>query len=258
MAAVTLPAAAATTTRAQTGGQATDGFYVRAGMVLDRPQDARFTDVNCADSSAAVLYGCGTGLDGAPLSTLGRFGTMAGYDLGVGYAVAPALRLEGSLQHRPSTAFEGHANFLQTAGMQAVSANVASLAGLLAAYVDLPALGLPRLGPFSPFVGGGIGLSRLAIEDMHMEFPRTTTIVPGGNHIDFTWMPAAGVAASLGDRVTIDVAWRYTAYGAVETGQGTARIVWRDGSRDPLEIDLAATAAELSSHGLWLSLRYAF
>ena len=82
--------------------------------------------------------------------------------------------------------------------------------------------------------------------------------MPGAQRVNFAWMPAAGVAASLGDRVTLDVAWRYTAYGAVETGQGTARIVWRDGSRDPLEIDLAATAAELSSHGLWLSLRYAF
>ena len=258
MAAAALAAAADTTAQAQTASPAGAGFYLRAGIALDRPQDARFTDVNCADSAAAVLYGCGTGLDGGPLSALGSFGTMAGYDLGVGYRVSPALRLEGTLQHRPSTAFEGHANFLQTTGMQAVSANVASLAGLLAAYVDLPALGLPRLGPLHPFVGGGIGLSRLTIDETRMEFPKTTTIVPGEQRVNFAWMPTAGVAASLGGGLTLDIAWRYTAYGAVETGRGTARIVWRDGSRDPLELDLAATAAALSSHGLSLSLRYAF
>ena len=66
VAAAALAAAADTTAQAQTGSPAGAGFYLRAGIALDRPQDARFTDVNCTDSSAAVLYGCGTGLDGAP------------------------------------------------------------------------------------------------------------------------------------------------------------------------------------------------
>ena len=34
---------------------------------------------------------------------------------------------------------------------------------MLAAYVDLPQLGLPRLGPFSPFIGGGVGASYIDI-----------------------------------------------------------------------------------------------
>ena len=237
---------------------APDDFYVRAGMALDWSADTRFTDADCSSTSVAVLYGCGTALDGTPLSSLGNFGALVGYDLGVGYVAAPALRLEAVVQHHPHAAFKGRANFVQTAGMQAVSADLSVLSGMLAAYLNLAELGLPRLGPFSLFVGGGAGLSRIALDETRMEFPKTTTIVPGGQRVNFTWMPTAGLATSLGNQVTLDIAWRYTDSGAVATGLGPGRIVWRDGSRDPLEITLAETTADLSSHGLWMSLRYSF
>ena len=64
----------------------------------------------------------GTAVDGAPLSSLGDFGTKAGIDLGLGYVAAPALRLEAMLQHRPRFSFDGRANFLQTTDRQDVSA----------------------------------------------------------------------------------------------------------------------------------------
>lgn len=226
--------------------------------MLDRPARARFTDRNCASESPAALYGCGAGLDGAPLSTLGGFGTTAGYELGVGYAAGSALRIEALVAHRPRAAFVGRANFVQTSGRQAVSADVSAISGMLAAYLDLPALGLPRLGPFAPFVGGGAGVSRVAIGETRMEFPRTTTVVPAGRQVGLAWMPSAGVATALGRRVALDVAWRYTHLGAVDTGRGAGRIVWRDGRREPLEIALAETTAELAGHGLVVSMRYAF
>ena len=237
---------------------ASSELYLRAGAVLERPAGARFTDRNCASESPAALYGCRTGLDGAPLSTLGGFGTTAGYELGVGYAAGSALRIEAVVAHRPRAAFEGRANFVQTSGRQAVSADVSAVSGLLAAYLDLPALGLPRLGPFAPFVGGGAGVSRVAIGETRMEFPRTTTLVPGGRQVSLAWMPAAGVATALGPRVTLDVAWRYLHLGSVDTGRGAGRVVWRDGGREPLEIALAETTAALAGHGLVVSMRYAF
>ncbi len=236
---------------------ATDS-YLRAGFLLDQPDRTRFTDRDCASTSPAALYGCGTGIDGMPLGTWGEFGAAAGYELGFGYAVGTALRLEAVVMHRPRTLFEGQANFLQTRGMQEVSADVSALTAMLAAYVDLPALGLPPLGPFAPFVGGGVGLSRLAIGETRMAFARTTTLVPGGHRLSPAWMPTAGVAMTLGPRVTLDVAWRHTHLGAVDSGRGTGRIVWRDGSRDPLELALAETTATLASHGFSVALRYAF
>ena len=132
------------------------------------------------------------------------------------------------------------------------------MSAMFSAYLDLPELGMPRLGPFSPFVGGGIGVSRIDTDETHMEFPKTRTIVPGGRRTDFTWMLAAGLAVSTGERTTLEIAWRYTDLGAVETGRGAGRVVWRDGSREPLPLDLAKTQGRLRTHGLSLSLRYAF
>ena len=71
-------------------------------------------------------------------------------------------------------------------------------------------------------------------------------------------MLTAGLGISLGEQTTLDLAWRYTDYGVIETGAGRGRVEWRDGSREPLALDLAPTRAKLRSHGLRLSLRYAF
>ena len=119
--------------------------------------------------------------------------------------------------------------------------------------------GLRKLGLFNPFIGGGIGAARVAIDETRMTFPRTTTIVPGTSRTGLTWMLTAGLRMSLGgERTTLDLAWRYTDYGVIETGEGMGRVEWRDGSREPLALDLAPTRAKLKNHGLRLSLRYAF
>ena len=233
-------------------------LYLRAGAGLDRPADTRFTDRDCSSTSPAALYGCGRGGDGEPYRSLGGFGTAAAFQVGLGYAAAPTARIEFLVDYRPRLAFEGRANFLEPGRRQSVAADLSSLSGMLAAYVDLPGLGLPEFGPFGPFIGAGAGAARARIGETRMTFPRTTTIVPGASRVGFAWMLTAGVAAALGERTTLDLAWRYTDLGTVHTGRGEGRVVWRDGSREPRVLDLAATQARLASHGLRLSLRYAF
>ena len=228
-------------------------FYVRSGLALDWSQETRFRDKDCASESPAALYSCGEGPDGAPLSSRGDFGAIPGFELGVGYVAVSFLRLEAFIQRRPNISFAGRTNFLQTTDRQEVSADVSALSGMLAAYV-----GLPRLGPLSLFIGGGGGLSRIAIDEMQMKFPQTTTIVPGGRRVNLAYMATAGIATSPSDNVMLDFAWRYTDSGTVETGKGKGRVVWHDGSKEPLELDLAETQANLSSHGLRVFLRYAF
>ena len=232
--------------------------YYRAGILVDWPGGTRFLDKSCASTSPAALYGCGDGNDGRPLGTYGDFDATPGLELGVGRIATSVLRLEGILSYRPNASFEGRANFRQTAGRQDVSAASSVLSAMLAAYLDLPALGLPRLGSLRPFVGTGGGLSRIDVDETRMEFPRTTTIVPGGHKVNLSWMLAAGFSAPLGKGTTIEIAWRYTDHGVVETGRGSGRIVWRDGSRAPLELDLAETRARLEGHGVAISLRHTF
>ena len=231
-------------------------LYLRAGAGLDRPADTRFTDRDCSSTSPAALYGCGRGGDGEPYRSLGGFGTAAAFQIGLGYAATPAARIEFLVDYRPRLAFEGHANFLEPGLRQSVAADLSSLSGMVAAYVDLPGLGLPEFGPFGPFIGAGAARARIG--ETRMTFPRTTTIVPGASRVGFAWMLTAGVATALGERTTLDLAWRYTDLGTVHTGRGEGRVVWRDGSREPRVLDLAATQARLASHGLRLSLRYAF
>ncbi len=226
-------------------------FYIRGGAVLDWPAGTRFEDKNCGSTSPAALYGCGIGIDGATLGASGDFARAGGFELGAGYVAAQRVRIEAAIQYRPKVSFAGNANFLQTTGPQDVSADLSSLTATLSAYADLPGT-----GPLSPFIGCGGGLSRNSIDETRMAFARTTTVVPGASRVGFAFLLTAGVAVRIRGKTTVDIGWRYTDSGAVETGRAKGRIVWRDGSRDPLELDLAETTANLTSHGLRASLRY--
>ena len=236
---------------ARTTPFARGAFYLRAGAVLDWTSGTRFGDRDCESTSPAALYGCGTGVDGESLSASGEFARAPGFEVGAGYVATTRIRVEATVQYRPTFSFNGRANFVQTSGRQDVSADISSLSALASIHADLPGR-----GPFSPFLGCGVGLSRNTIGETRMEFPRTTTVVPGASPVGFAWMLTAGVAARIREKMTVDVGWRYLDAGAVETGRATGRIVWRDGSREPLELELAETWANLSSHGLRVSLRY--
>ena len=221
---VALMAAAATLLP---GLAAAQDVYLRAGIGLTRPAETHFTDADCASLVPAALYGCGVGGDGAPLRSVGDSGTVAGVELGLGYAVAPAVRLEALLTYRPRFTFDGHANFLDPDRQQSVSVDLSSLSGILAAYVDLPGVGVRPLGPFSPFVGGGLGAARVASGETRMTFPKTRTLVPGTRRTGLTWSLTAGLGMSWGERATLDLAWRYTDAGVIETGAGPGRMARR-------------------------------
>ena len=243
-----------------TGALATEDLYedlyLRVGIGFDLPTETVFRDVNCGVEQP--LYGCATGGDGALLHSVGDFSTATGFEVGIGGAVAPAVRMEAIIEFRPGLAFSGYANYLAPERQQTVAVDASVLSGMVAAYADLLALGLPRLGPFDPFVGAGVGVARISTGETRMMFPATTTIVPGARRSGLAWMLTAGVATALGESTTLEVAWRYSELGTAETGTGGGRVVWRDESREPLMLDLAPTEARLRSHGLRFSLRQLF
>ena len=240
------------------GAAPAEDFYLRAGIGFDRPTKTEFRDKNCEIEAPVPLYGCGPALDGTPYRSVGDFGTVAALEVGIGGKVAPALRLEALVEYRPSFTFSGRANFLAPGRRQSVSADLSVLSGMVAAYADLPELGLPRLGPFDPFVGAGVGVARIRTGETQMMFPSTTTIVPGASRSDFAWMVTAGIATALSESTTLDVAFRYSDLGTAETSTGGGRVVWRDGSREPLMLDQAASKAYFRNYGFRLSLRQLF
>ena len=240
-------------------------FYVRAGAGSETSRGTRFLDRDCMlDESNnpggyQALYGCGSGPDGKPYQSRGDFGTLRGFELGIGYAPPSSfLRLEGLVQQRSGVTFRGKANFLASDRRQDVHAEVSALAVMLAGYLDFPEIDARPVGVVTPFVGAGMGQSRIEVERMTMEFPGTRTLVPGGSRTNFAWMASAGISLPLSERVMLELAWRYTDLGTVETGRGGGSVVWRDGSREPLSLNVPETEADLAGHGLWVSLRYAF
>ena len=240
--------------------------YVRGGILLDRAKDTRLQDKDC--SSADRLFGCGNEDDGASQGSFGDFGTMTGWEIGLGYPVVPALRLELAVQYRPEFSFEGEANLdhdlLRTlSDSQDVSAELSLWSGLVATYLDipLPGIALLRFTPINPYLGAGAGLSRIEISDIRMDLPATaeSLIVPGDHQVSFSWMLTVGVGVSL-TKWTIDLAWRYTDHGDIETAAGIGRKVCRIARCRLPELDLPVdpTIGSLQSQGFTLSVRYAF
>ena len=182
---------------------------------------------------------------------------MSAIELGLGYAKG-VVRFELRVEYRPRFAFKGRANFLAPERRLVVAADLSSVSGMLAGFGDLAGMGLPKPGSFAPSVGAGVGIAHTRIGKTTMTFPATTTSVPGRSRTGLAWIATAGVAVALGERGSLDLAWRYIDLGEVRTPRGPGRVVWRDGSREPLPLDLASTKARLKGHGIRLSLRYAF
>ena len=233
-------------------------FYLRAGLAIDRSASTRFSDPDCHPPLPGHFYGCGPGVDGAPYSSHGDFGTMLGFELGIGYVAFSPVRLEASVQYRPSFAFKGEHNYNRR-NPRSVSADLSSRSAFLSAYFDLPASGPAGIRSLRPFVGGGVGLSRIEIDETRINFPITFVTLPGGHRTNFAWMLTAGFAAPLGERAILDLAWRYTNSGAVDTGPGTARTECRTpGCGRASTYLVPETRADLRSHGLSVSVRYPF
>ena len=246
-------------------------WYLRAGLGIDQLQDAQFRDEDCSAGARQLpsytgplaLYSCGVGNDSAPLRTIGGFTKAPTFELAVGFETTPSTRLELLTEYRPDVAFEGHANFAQLRpedSPQTVRADISSLAVMLAGYLDLPTVDMGRLGQLTPFLGAGAGLARTSISESRMTFPKTSTFVPSGRRVNFAWMTTAGVALPVADRTLLEVAWRYTDLGLVETAQGQGRILWNaDASPHPSSpLHLGKTRAPLRSHGVRLSIRRYF
>ena len=226
-------------------------------MSIDLMEGTTFKDVDCASTNPAALYGCGAGKDGAPnKQSVGNFGAVPVAEFGFSRTDG-VIRYEFVIEYRPRYTFEGRANFLAPHRQQSVSAKLSTISGMLAGYLDFTdGVSKPKFG--TPFVGLGIGVAHTRIGKTAMNFPATTTTVPGESHTDLAWMITAGVKTALNERVTLEFAWRYSDLGEIRTGQGMGSVTWRDGSRDPVILNLARTRARLAGHGIRMSLRYTF
>lgn len=228
--------------------------YVRLGVGADGSLPATFGDRDCDAVAPPALFGCGDGRNGEPLQATGSFGTSVGLDAGVGYRFNSWLRGEALLNYRPSYQYSGQANFLGGGSPQPLEADLSSVAGFGVGYVDLP-----RLGRVQPYLGAGVGVARNRISSVEYRFPSlpgdASTTIAGGTHTGVAWLLTAGLAVPLRERLSMDLAYRYTDLGRVQTDAGNATIERATGRRS---LEIAGTQSSLQTHGVMLSLRYAF
>ncbi|MDE0111552.1 MAG: outer membrane beta-barrel protein [Albidovulum sp.] len=227
-------------------------FYMRFGGVVEHASETRFIDIEC--DGPRRIHGCGTGPDGLKRGIGGQFGTAGGFEVGFGYRVAPGFRLEGIIQSRPPFKFNGHSNYNLAPENQRATAEVSTLSVMSAAFYDFPETISMPFGDFRPYFGSGVGYSRNKISETRISFPNTTTVIPSGQTSSISAFLAIGILMPVSEVITLDIAWRYTELGQVETGPGNAYVEYRDGRPAILLPVSAETRGHLRSNGLAMSL----
>jgi opacity protein-like surface antigen len=167
------------------------------------------------------------------------FGAGVGYDFGGWLRTDATLDAVGGARFSARSVCAGCAG----GGFTRERADVSALAALLNAYVELD-------GPVRPYVGGGIGVSRIEATDWRTTRPDGRTGKrPDAEGWNFAWALAAGIGVDVADTVTLDAGYRYLALGSAETGR-TA--VGGGGGRGRVKLE------DIAVHQLRLGVRVRF
>jgi opacity protein-like surface antigen len=230
-------------------------WYVKGSLGYSHSNSARFTDTHPHASTPPDLFG-------PSRSAQGHFGSSALVEAGLGYRLTDAIRAELLFDYQPHFQYSGNANFVRSGDSQPVSADVNSNSLFAAGFIDLPALS-PTV---RPFIGAGVGMAYQHVTGVLFKFPFLSptptqpaiTRTVGGNYIGLAYMVSAGVAWELTKNITMDVAYRYTDLGQVQTSAGPANVDWHPHGRPPHLLTVNSITAPLRTQNVLLSLRYSF
>ena len=239
-----------------TSVQASD-FYLKAVTGIERSGESNFRDQNCASSNPAALFGCGPGENGKPLGAYGDFGVLPVLEAAVGKQVFPWLRSEVTFSYRPNISYSGQANFLKVPGDQPVSALADSFSFLVNFYLELAGVVDWKMGPFRPYLGGGLGIAHNRLGRVTYHFPGLSrhkfTFTPSGESTGPVFTASLGTGIILSEKLMLDMAFRYTDLGTIGTGAGKAEM-----NHLPAGIMIGETWAPLRTYGIFVGLRYLF
>lgn len=232
--------------------------YFRVTLGIDRTNDTTFADEDCTDVKPYALFGCVDGDDGKPVGARGDFGMTALLGIGAGLELTPWFRIEAEAAARPSLDFDGNANFRGAGKNQPVSGDLNQSQFMAFAYLDpLEAMGVDSR--LQPFIGFGAGLSRNEISEMRYDFPDLKqprySVMPGGTSTGFALAATAGLAYEIDGNITLELAYRYSDLGEVETDVGE---LFNVNSKGQSYIPIATTQAELVTQSVTVSARFRF
>lgn len=232
-------------------------FYLRGAAGYDWSKSADFRDQDCASQNPPALFGCGAGNDGRPLGAYGDFGNFPLYELAAGTQPLKWLRSEVAVTYRPDMEYSGQANFTNTPGEQPVTGEAEAWTGMINLFLEMDELLHLKLGRFTPYLGAGAGVSHNRMGEMTYRFPGLTrhrlSITPSGSEDSFAYMATIGTGYRLSEHLLLDLSYRYSDLGRVETDSGR---MYMDSL--PAGIVIGGTSASLRTNGLLLGCRYTF
>jgi opacity protein-like surface antigen len=183
------------------------GPYVRADIGWSWARNADFAD-DAAVSPTCFIAVNYPGVCGASLNSLGSsaiFGVGAGYRFGNGFRADVTLEYRGGYNLSGS---DPEGTYFDP--------QVTSKGALINGYYDLPLV----LGPFRPYVGGGIGYSKNKMDPINWYDSTSSGTLPGGSTNSVAWQLTLGTNIDLGDKWVIDVRYRYSDFGRFKKDAG--------------------------------------
>jgi opacity protein-like surface antigen len=170
------------------------------------------------------------------------------FDIGVGYRVNNWLRFDVTGEYRSAVDF--HGLDIATSGPDTITdeytAQKSEWLALLNAYVDIG-----NYRGLRPYVGAGIGMARVNIDDFTDFGAVTDTLAFGEDHSEwnFAWALYAGLGFEVTPAFTIDLGYRYLDMGDGESGD----LITSDGTN---LIDNPMIFEDITSHDVRLGVRY--
>ncbi len=170
------------------------------------------------------------------------------FGVGVGLEYNRWLRFDVTGEYRGNQRFKARDYNHVDGYNNDYSADLDGWLGLFNAYVDLY-----RWRGFTPYVGGGIGISAFEVEnfkDVNVVKVATFTGDASKTTTNFAWALYAGVGYDVTPNLALDVAYRYADLGDARTGRAT--------NEDGLRWYTGLEIQDITSHDVLVSLRYRF
>ena len=240
--------------------------YLSLGTAFVRALGARYVDGG--DSGKAALYG------GEGLFDAGAFNTGLQVHLAAGIRLRSGFRAQLEADLPRAFDWRGNTNYRNSGKRQPSEATLDAWQLVLTGLYDFPGWTLGSGRPAKPYVGAGAGVSGYRLSDYVQRFPDPEdpggylrrgpgeeipfTAVPDGKGRTFAWTLTAGIAVPVLDTAHLDLSYRYTNSGEIETDVADVTIVrYRaDGTRREIVVPINATTVDHRTHTLAMSLRF--
>ncbi len=232
-----------------------------------RSSGTRFADGE--DTGHAALYGSMNTYDAGALDN------GLAVDIAAGVRLAPGFRAQLEFGVAHDLEYRGNTNYRSAGTHQPSEADLDISRIFLAGFFDFPGWKLPSGRNVSPFLGGGAGVATYRLSGYVQRFPDPDdpagslragpggeipfTAIPDGRGRNRTWMLTGGVSIPIHEKSRLDLGYRYLDAGPLRTDSGDITIVRyrREGARRQIPVPINETAAELRTHALLATFRFA-